>query len=70
LAREAVSLIDRTDFLIDRADARMDLAEVLLVEGRSDEAAALLEEAMHLHEHKGNLISAERTRALLADLGR
>ena len=69
LAREAVSLIDGTDFLIDRADARMDLAEVLLVEGRSGEAAELLEEALHLHEQKGNLVSAERARALLAELG-
>jgi len=70
LARAAVALIDRTEFLIDRADARMDLAEVLLVAGRSHEAAQVLEKALHLHEDKGNLVSAERARALLTELER
>jgi class 3 adenylate cyclase/tetratricopeptide (TPR) repeat protein len=70
LAREAVALIDQTEFLVERADARMDLAEVLLVAGRSDEAAHVLHEALRLHEQKGNLFSAERTRALLTELGR
>jgi tetratricopeptide (TPR) repeat protein len=70
LAREAAALIDQTEFLVDRADARMDLAEVLQVAGRYDEAAQVLKEALRLHEEKGNLVSAERTRALLAELGR
>jgi class 3 adenylate cyclase/tetratricopeptide (TPR) repeat protein len=70
LGREAVALIDRTEFLIDRADTRMDLAEVLQLSGRLDEAADLLAEAEQLHEQKGNDVSAVRTRALLADLGR
>jgi tetratricopeptide (TPR) repeat protein len=70
LAREAVALIDRTDFPIDRADARMDLADVLLLAGRPDEAAQVLEEALQLHKQKGNLVSAERTRVQLAELGR
>ena len=70
LAREGVALIDRTDFLIDRADARMDLAEVLRLGGRSGEAASLLEDARRLHEQKGNIVSAGRAAALLAELGR
>jgi tetratricopeptide (TPR) repeat protein len=70
LAWEAVALIDQTEFLIDRAGARMDLAEVLLVAGHSDEAAPVLSEALRLHEEKGNLVSAEKTRALLAELSR
>jgi tetratricopeptide (TPR) repeat protein len=69
LAREAVALIDQTDFPIDRADARMDLAEVLVLAGPPDEAAEVLQDALRLHEQKGNLVSAERTRALLAELG-
>jgi tetratricopeptide (TPR) repeat protein len=69
LAREAIALIDQTDFLGDRADARMDLAEVLRVAGRFDEAAQVLEEDLCLYEQKGNLVSAERTRELLAELG-
>jgi tetratricopeptide (TPR) repeat protein len=70
LAREAVALVDQTDFPIDRADARMDLAEVLVLAGRSDEAAEVLQDGLRLHEEKGNLVSAERTRALLNELGR
>ena len=37
--------------------------------GDSDEAAQVLEEALQLHEQKGDLVSAERTRALLVQLG-
>lgn len=70
LAREAVALVDQTQFPIDRADARMDLAEVLVLAGRPDDAAEVLQDALHLHEQKGNLVSAERTRALLDELGR
>ena len=70
LARKAVALIDRTEYLVDRAEARMGLAEVLLIVGRSDEAAQVLGQALRLHEQKGNLVSAERTRALLTELGR
>lgn len=60
LAHEAVALIDQTDFLIDRADARTDLAEVLCLTGRSEEAAELLAEARRLHEQQGNMVSAKR----------
>jgi tetratricopeptide (TPR) repeat protein len=70
LARGAVALIDRTDFLIDQADARLDLAEVLCLVGRSEEAELPLGEALRLHEEKGNLVSAERARVLLDELGR
>jgi tetratricopeptide (TPR) repeat protein len=68
LAREGIETIDRTDFLIDRADARMDLAEVLRLAGRRGEAVAALEEAQRLHEEKGNLVSVERADKLLAAL--
>jgi thioredoxin-like negative regulator of GroEL len=70
LAREAVALTDQTEFLVDRADARMDLAEVLVLAGRPDEAGEVLEDALRLHKQKGNLVSAERARALLGGLGR
>jgi class 3 adenylate cyclase/tetratricopeptide (TPR) repeat protein len=69
LARAAVAQIDRTDFLIDRADARVDLAEVLLLGGGSDESGLLLREARELNERKGNIVSAERVDTLLAELG-
>jgi class 3 adenylate cyclase/tetratricopeptide (TPR) repeat protein len=70
LASEAVTLIDQTDCLMDRADARMDFGEVLLRAGRPDEAVDVLDEALRLHEQKGNIVSTERARTVLADLGR
>jgi class 3 adenylate cyclase/tetratricopeptide (TPR) repeat protein len=70
LAVEAVALIDETDFLIDRADARMDLADILRSAGRSEEAAKVLEDALELHEQKGNVVSGDRAEALLEELGR
>ena len=69
LAREAVSLID-TGFLVDRAEARIELADVLLVAGGSDDARQVLDEALRLHEQKDNVVLAERARALSDELGR
>jgi predicted ATPase len=69
LAAEAVALVDKTDFLIDRADVRTALARILLADGRAEEAAGLLEEALRLHDQKENAVSRERVAALLAELG-
>ena len=66
LAREAVALADTTDFLELRGDCRVALADVLLLAGRDEDAAEVLEEARHLYEQKGNVVSAEKVRALLA----
>jgi DNA-binding SARP family transcriptional activator len=62
LAREAVAFGEESDFLLARADAHADLAEVLELAGRSDEAAAAFRRAIELHELKGNLLAARRTR--------
>jgi class 3 adenylate cyclase/tetratricopeptide (TPR) repeat protein len=67
LAREATALAARTDFLEERAEAVADLAEVLRFAGRSEESAAALEEAIGLHERKGNVVAAETLRRLLAE---
>ena len=65
LAREAVELAERTDFLNLHADALMALADVLHAAGRpTDEATAA---AVTLYERKGNLISAAGVRAAVAD---
>jgi class 3 adenylate cyclase/tetratricopeptide (TPR) repeat protein len=69
LGREAVELAARTDALDWRADALVDLGEVLRLAGRPADAAERLEEALRLYEAKGVLPAAERTRALLAELG-
>jgi tetratricopeptide (TPR) repeat protein len=67
LAREAVALAGETDFLVLRADALMDLAEVLRFAEREGETAPVLEQALELYEQKGNVVGAERARGLLPD---
>ncbi len=68
LAREAVAVCEETDMLDAQGDVCADLAEVLLLAGKPDEAAAALEQALERYERKGNLVSAGRTRARLAGL--
>jgi tetratricopeptide (TPR) repeat protein len=68
LAREAVALAEPTDALDVRADALVDLAEVLRLGGRTDETKAVLEDAVRLYERKGDVVSAARVRTVLADV--
>jgi class 3 adenylate cyclase/tetratricopeptide (TPR) repeat protein len=68
VAREAVAIADDTDMLDGQGDAYADLAEVLRLGGKSDEAAAALEQALERYERKGNLVSAKRARTRLAEL--
>ena len=65
LAREAVAIIDRTDEINHQADVRRGFAEVLRLAGRAEEARSQLEQALELYEQKGNVVMAERARALL-----
>ena len=58
LAREAVSMAARSDFLTAHAEALMDLAEVLELASKPDESAAALEEAIRYYERKGNVSAA------------
>ena len=55
LAREAVAIGEGTDSLIGQGDAYADLAEVLLLAGKPDEAAAALQQALDRYERKGHL---------------
>jgi predicted ATPase/class 3 adenylate cyclase len=64
LAREAVALAEQTDLLNTRGDTLADLAEVLLLGGRSADAASVLDQAAERFERKGNLVSLERVRSL------
>ena len=68
LARAAVELVGRTDWPTLHGDALMDLGAVLVLGGRRGEAAAAIASALDLYERKGNLISAARARAALAEL--
>ncbi len=60
LAREAVRLAEPTDMLTIRADALVDLAEVLDLRGPSAEADAAAREGLALYERKGDRVSAAR----------
>jgi len=64
IAREAVTLAEATDATSIRADALMDLAEVLSLDDRPDEAGPIVNQATDLYEAKGNLTSARSARAI------
>ncbi|MGH2796976.1 MAG: AAA family ATPase, partial [Thermoleophilaceae bacterium] len=68
LAREAVALAERSDFINDRGDALTNLATVLRQAGRFDQARATLAEGLGLYERKGNVVAAEQARVELAEL--
>jgi tetratricopeptide (TPR) repeat protein len=62
LARAAVALAARTDFLNQHGDALLDLAAVLAHAGRTSEVRAVVDEALGLYRRKGNLVSVARAR--------
>jgi tetratricopeptide (TPR) repeat protein len=68
LAREAVAIGQDTDMLDAQGQAHADLAEVLLLAGKADEAATALEQALAHFERKGNLVSKQRAQTRLAEL--
>jgi class 3 adenylate cyclase/tetratricopeptide (TPR) repeat protein len=68
LAREAIAICDQTDMLDAQGDVYADLAEVLLLADRAEEAAVTLEQALERYERKGNLVSAQRVHERLAEL--
>jgi hypothetical protein len=69
LAREAVTRAEKTpDLLLLRADAHLDLAEVLFATGQRSAAAPPIETGLELYERKGNVVSASASRARLAQL--
>ncbi|MGI8615573.1 MAG: AAA family ATPase [Actinomycetota bacterium] len=68
IAREAVAIGEGTDSLIGQADANADLADVLLLARKPDEAAAALRQALDRYERKGHLVLAQRMRERLAEI--
>ena len=65
LTAEAVTIAGRTDWLVDRGDALMARGEVLRVRGRADEASRAFHKAFDLYTRKGNVVLAERARAVV-----
>ena len=68
LAREALAIAEKTDFINERADALIDLSHVFEASDRRDEAVAAGSEALHLYELKGNLVAAAASRLRLANI--
>ena len=61
--REAVRLAEQTDALNNRGKVHLDLAEILRLDGRQEEAEASIALAVEQFERKGNRVAAERARA-------
>src|SRR5262245_5011445 len=68
LVREALQIVERTDFLNDQGNVFLDLAEVLSLAGRRGEARTAAENAASRFEAKANLPSFERARRLATEL--
>ena len=68
LVREGLAIIRTSDEPDSQGNALLDLAEVLRRAGRTLEAEAALREGLALYEIKGNLVSADRARAKLAEV--
>jgi class 3 adenylate cyclase/DNA-binding winged helix-turn-helix (wHTH) protein len=68
LARQAVELAERTDFISHRGDALVDFAVVMVKAGHLEQARTALANALRLYREKGNTVAADRARADLAAL--
>src|SRR5213594_3762978 len=68
LARESVAIWAERDNLLWHGYALMDLAEVLQLAGRAEEAVSVVEQAVELFERKGIVPAADSARSLLVEL--
>jgi ATP/maltotriose-dependent transcriptional regulator MalT len=62
LVREALEMIGRAEEPDSEAAGLIDLAEILVLAGRGDDARVALEDAASIFEAKGNIVSATRAR--------
>jgi len=67
LAREAVELLAPTDGLVTKVAAHTDLARILVLAGRDEEARALIDEARAMAELKGSPVMVDRLDELAAE---
>jgi tetratricopeptide (TPR) repeat protein len=65
LSREAVAIVEPTDFLFLKAFTLESLGAVLQMAGRADEAEAVLAEAIRVCDQKGFTVGVERARKLM-----
>lgn len=66
LARHAVATFESADFLVFRGRTLLDLAEVLHLLGRGDEAVSYVRRAAETFEQKGATLLAEQSRSRIA----
>jgi tetratricopeptide (TPR) repeat protein len=67
LAREAVEIMARTDYLDQHAEMVVHLAQVLRDAGRTADAIATAREAVPLYERKGATFWVARTQQLIEE---
>jgi len=70
LAREAVEIMGRTDYLEQHAEVLVHLAYVLRESGKADEAQAVAREGLALYERKGATFFVEKTQRLIDEWSR
>jgi hypothetical protein len=63
-----VTVIEETDEIDHQGQAWFDLAEVLELAGKVDEARTALLESVERFDRKGNVVMAERARSRLSEL--
>jgi len=68
LAQDALALAPPRDSILFRSNLLMDIADVFSLAGHLDRAAPVVEEALHLYEQKGSIVSAGKARARLTAL--
>ena len=68
IARETASRAGQNDNLNSYGKALMDLAEVLQLSGRRDEAEAAVQQALGVYEQKGNLVAERAAQVFQQDL--
>jgi class 3 adenylate cyclase/tetratricopeptide (TPR) repeat protein len=70
LAREAVEIMEKTDYLQSHAEALVHLAWVLRESGKGDGAGAAARQGLALYEQKGATFFVEQTRRLIDEWSR
>jgi class 3 adenylate cyclase/tetratricopeptide (TPR) repeat protein len=68
-ARDAVALLEQTDYVVQRSDALVALARVCEAAGESGRAVEAARSALDLYERKGHLVGVAATRAMLDAFG-
>jgi class 3 adenylate cyclase/tetratricopeptide (TPR) repeat protein len=69
LARAALRLVEDTDALNQKAKISLDLAEVMRLAGRNEEAAHYVDEALRLYDMKGNIAGREAAQLMRERVG-